>query len=228
MQSASRVVESLWEMKITVLSFAIWFSSWFSRYLVNGSKALLGSSNTATGLSFANGPGRQYFLILAAGQRHTLFGKFPGQQCFLLIRLPPALMIFVTAHYKYAADTYELHIFYIPKNQLAERLPLRDILFIEKEGKNVLFHTVPSAGLPEQDINGRYIRRVRKTLTDVYEELHTDEFCFIERGYIVNLRHVAGISRADCILTDRTRLPVSQSRLSDFKKRLNEYWKNKV
>lgn len=173
--------------------------------------------------------------------------------------LPDALMIFVTAHYKYAVDAYELHIFrYIPKNQLAERLPhavrdavalleiqsmdsyiingashlerlpLRDILFIEKEGKNVLFHTVPSAGLPEQDINGRCIRRVRKTLTEVYEELHTDEFCFIERGYIVNLRHVAGISRADCILTDRTRLPISQSRLSDFKKRLNEYWKNKV
>lgn len=86
--------------------------------------------------------------------------------------LPEALMLFVTAHYKYAVDAYELHIFrYIPKNQLKERLPhalrdavslleiqntdsyiissqnrleripLKKIFYIEKEGKNAVFHT---------------------------------------------------------------------------------------
>ncbi len=161
--------------------------------------------------------------------------------------LPDALMIFVTAHYKYAVDAYELHIFrYIPKNQLTERLPhalkdavslleiqrtdsyiissqncleripLKEILYMEKDGKNVIFHTTGS------------IRRIRKTLTEIFEELHSEEFYFIERGFIVNLRHVAGISHTDCILTDQTRLPVSQSRLSEFKKRLNRYWKDKV
>lgn len=173
--------------------------------------------------------------------------------------LPDALMIFVTAHYKYAVDAYELHIFrYIPKNQLSgrlphavrdavalleiqntdsyiinaashlERLPLRNILFIEKDGKNVLFHTLPSAKAPAPETEGKNTRRIRKTLSEVYEELHSEEFCFIERGYIVNLRHVSGIAHSDCILTDQTRLPISQSRLAEFKKRLNEYWKNKI
>lgn len=161
--------------------------------------------------------------------------------------LPDALMIFVTAHYKYAVDAYELHIFrYIPKNQLTERLPhalkdavslleiqstdsyiissqnrleripLKEILYMEKDGKNVIFHTTGNT------------RRIRKTLTEIFEELQSEEFYFIERGFIVNLRHVAGISHTDCILTDQTRLPVSQSRLSDFKKRLNRFWKDKV
>ena len=189
--------------------------------------------------------------------------------------LPDALMIFVTAHYKYAVDAYELHIFrYIPKNQLTERLPhalkdavalleiqnthsyiinnqnrferlpLKEILFIEKDGKNAVFHirprenriaaapdTQPEAQMPSKDLSDSsqdLTRRIRKTLSEIFEELPPEDFYFIERGFIVNLRHVAGISRTDCILTDHTRLPVSQSRLPEFKKRLNQYWRDKV
>ena len=175
--------------------------------------------------------------------------------------LPDALMIFVTAHYKYAVDAYELHIFrYIPKNQLKERLPhalkdavslleiqntdsyiisnqnrleripLKEILYIEKEGKNAVFHTAIAESSDNHSPGDKTVRtrRIRKTLTEIFEELHSEEFYFIERGYIVNLRHVSGISRADCILTDRTRLPVSQGRLTEFKKKLNQYWQNKI
>lgn len=175
--------------------------------------------------------------------------------------LPNALMIFVTAHYKYAVDAYALHIFrYIPKNQLKERIPhalkdavslleiqntdsyiisnqnrleripLKEILYIEKEGKNAVFHTAvaeePETRSP--DDKAAHTRRIRKTLTEIFEELHSEEFYFIERGYIVNLRHVSGISHSDCILTDQTHLPVSQSRLPEFKKHLNKYWQNKI
>lgn len=172
--------------------------------------------------------------------------------------LPDALMIFVTAHYQYAIDAYELHIFrYIPKNQLSERLPhaladavslleiqrsdsyiinshnrferlpLKDILFIEKDGKNALFHMTMQAGA-RLDSTEEQPRRIRKTLAEIFEELHAEEFYFIERGYIVNLRHVAEISRTDCILTDHTRLPISQSRLTEFKKQLSRYWRDKI
>lgn len=161
--------------------------------------------------------------------------------------LPDALIIFVTAHYKYAVDAYELQIFrYIPKNQLKERLPhalkdavllleiqntdsyiinsqnrleripFKEIFYIEKQGKNALFHTASGT------------RRIRKSLAEVFNELHSEEFYFIERGFIVNLRHISSISRTDCILTDETHLPISQSRLAEFKKKLNKYWKDKV
>lgn len=199
--------------------------------------------------------GKRFDLLLLDIEMPGLSGMELAEQIHKL--LPDALMLFVTAHYKYAVDAYELHIFrYIPKNQLKERLPhalkdavslleiqhtdsyiisnqnrleripYKEILYIEKDGKNVLFHTTAS-GKPEETFVNQS-RRVRKTLTEVFDELHSEEFHFIERGYIVNLRHVTGISHTDCILTDQTKLPVSQSRLPEFKKRLNKYWQNKI
>ncbi len=164
-------------------------------------------------------------------------------------RLPHSLIIFVTAHFKYAVDAYELNIFrYIPKNQLAsrlyhavadaaailetqdtrsyvihnqsrmERIPLKSILYLLREGKNSVFH------LSEQS----EAIRLRRSLTEIHTELPTEEFVFIDRGCIVNLRHVTGIVQADCLLTDGSRLPVAQSRLSDLKKKLNLFWCRKI
>lgn len=203
--------------------------------------------------------GKHFDLLLLDIEMPDLSGMELAKQIHHL--LPNALMIFVTAHYKYAVDAYALHIFrYIPKNQLKERIPhalkdavalleiqntdsyiisnqnrleripLKEIFYIEKEGKNAVFHTAiaeSSENHPPDDKTAR-TRRIRKTLTEIFEELHSEEFYFIERGYIVNLRHVSGISRTDCILTDHTRLPVSQSRLPEFKKELNRYWQNKI
>ena len=199
--------------------------------------------------------GKCFDLLLLDIEMPGLSGMELAKQVHEL--LPDALMIFVTAHYKYAVDAYELHIFrYIPKNQLKERLPhalkdavslleiqntdsyiissqnrleripYKEILYIEKDGKNALFHTTASGR--QEEIGTDRNRRVRKTLAEVFDELRSEEFYFIERGYIVNLRHVTGISHTDCILTDQTRLPVSQSRLPEFKKRLNKYWQDKI
>ncbi|MBP3477375.1 MAG: response regulator transcription factor [Lachnospiraceae bacterium] len=167
--------------------------------------------------------------------------------------LPYALILFVTAHYKYAVDAYELNIFrYIPKNQLKERLPhavrdavsileiqnvdsylisnqnrmerilLKDVLYIMRDGKNAVFYLT----VPQSDHRKEY--RVRRTLAEVYEELNRDDFIFIDRGCIVNLRHISGIEHSDCILTDGGVLAVASSRLSELKKKLNEFWRDKI
>lgn len=203
--------------------------------------------------------GRHFDLLLLDIEMPGLSGMELAEQIHSL--LPDALMIFVTAHYKYAVDAYALHIFrYIPKNQLKERLvhalkdavalleiqntesyiissqtrleriPLKEILYIEKEGKNAVFHTLSAeaATSAPPDNKTTRTRHIRKTLTKVFEELHSEDFYFIERGYIVNLRHVSSISRMDCILTDQTRLPISQSRLPELKKNLNRYWHDKI
>lgn len=203
--------------------------------------------------------GKRFDLLLLDIEMPDLSGMELAKQIHGL--LPDALMIFVTAHYKYAVDAYTLHIFrYIPKNQLNdrlphalkdavslleiqntdsyiisnqnhfERIPLKKILFIEKDGKNAIFHTI-AIGNHEENPTENHLnqtKRVRKTLTEVFDELHSEEFYFIERGFIVNLQHVTGISHNDCILTNQTHLPISQSRLPEFKKKLNRYWKDKV
>ncbi len=203
--------------------------------------------------------GRHFDLLLLDIEMPGLSGMELAKRIHEL--LPDALMLFVTAHYQYAVDAYELHIFrYIPKNQLRERLPhalkdavslleiqnaasyvisrqnhleripLKKILYIEKDGKNAVFHTAvtekPGKNRTEPDTF--QARHVRKTLTEIFDELNSEEFYFIERGYIVNLRHVTEISRTDCILADGTHLPISQNRLSEFKKSLNRYWRDKV
>lgn len=203
--------------------------------------------------------GRHFDLLLLDIEMPGLSGMELAKQIHEL--LPDTLMLFVTAHYKYAVDAYELHIFrYIPKNQLRERLPhalrdavslletqntdsyvisrqnhleripLKEILYIEKDGKNAVFHTAVTGKTvkSQTEHNMPRARYVRKTLTEIFNELDSEEFYFIERGYIVNLLHVTGISHTDCILTDSTRLPVSQNRLSEFKKRLNRYWRDKI
>ncbi len=203
--------------------------------------------------------GKRFDLLLLDIEMPGLSGMELAERIHEL--LPDALMLFVTAHYKYAVDAYELHIFrYIPKNQLRERLshalrdavslletqntdsyiissqkhferiPLKEILYIEKNGKNAVFHTAATGKTVESQPENNTLRTryIRKTLTEIFEELHSEEFYFIERGYIVNLRHVTGISHTDCILADSTRLPISQNRLSEFKKRLNRYWRDKI
>lgn len=165
--------------------------------------------------------------------------------------LPGALLLFVTAHYKYAVDAYELNIFrYIPKNQLKERLvhavrdavkvleiqkadsylitnqnrmeriPLKNVFYIMREGKNAVFYI--GAGASREEC------RVRKTLGELYEELDREDFLFIDRGCIVNLRHISSIVHFDCILSDGTKLAVAQSRMTELKKKLNEFWRNKI
>lgn len=164
-------------------------------------------------------------------------------------KLPSALVIFVTAHYKYAVDAYELDIFrYVPKDQLPgrlphavldaaalletqrtqsymitgsnrmERIPLKDILYLVREGKNCIFHLKDRSET----------LRLRKSLAEVYEELPSDEFVFIDRGCIVNLRHISGIEHADCILTNADRLPAAHSRVPELKRRLNLFWSSKI
>lgn len=164
-------------------------------------------------------------------------------------KLADALIIFVTAHYKYAIDAYELDIFrYVPKNQLAdrlahavldaaavletqqgqsylinsqnrmERIPLKEVLYLVREGKNGVFHMRGS----------RTEIRVRKSLAEIYAELPPSEFAFIDRGCIVNLRHISSIAHTDCILTDETALPIAQSRLAELKRKLNRFWSHKI
>lgn len=176
---------------------------------------------------------------------------FSGMELAGLIheKLPEALIIFVTAHYKYAIDAYELNIFrYIPKNQIKERLlhavsdavailenqntefyhvsnqnrieriPLKNVIYIIRDGKNAVFHM-------EGNVDEF---KVRKTLAKVYESLNPQEFVFIDRGCIINLKNIAGIAYSSCTMTDGTILPVAQSRVAELKKMLNEFWRERI
>lgn len=161
--------------------------------------------------------------------------------------LPDIRIIFITSHIEYAIDAFELSIFrYVPKSDIENRLPaaikdavslinleadksytiqvkgrfekipFRDILYIERDGKNAAINTA----------NG--ISKVRKSLQAVFDELDSEEFIFIDRGYIVNLIHIMQVKNSTAILKNGTALPISRSHLQTVKEQINSYWGNVI
>lgn len=93
-----------------------------------------------------------------------------------------------------------------------EKLPYRDIYFIERDGKNA---RITSAG---------GVSRVRRSLQQVYEELDAEEFIYIDRGCIVNLIHILRVKDGMAVLQNGVSLPISRSHLQAVKQQLNTYW----
>lgn len=161
--------------------------------------------------------------------------------------LPDIRIIFITSHIEYAIDAFELSIFrYVPKSDIEKRLPtaikdavslinleadksytiqakgrfekipFKDILYIERDGKNAAINTADG------------ISKVRKSLQAVFNELNSEEFIFIDRGYIVNLIHIMQIKNSTAVLKNGTTLPISRSHLQAVKEQINSYWGNLI
>ncbi|MCI7181482.1 MAG: LytTR family DNA-binding domain-containing protein [Clostridia bacterium] len=157
--------------------------------------------------------------------------------------LPNVKIIFITSHVEYAIDAFELSIFrYVPKNNLKvkltaavtdaaklieleagqeytiqttnrlEKIPYKDIFYIQRDGKNVSI--VSSAGTS----------KVRKSLQQVFNELNTSEFIFIDRGHIVNIIQIMKVSDGMAVLKNGEQLPISRSHLQEVKRQINQFW----
>lgn len=157
--------------------------------------------------------------------------------------LPNTKIIFITSHVEYAIDAFELSIFrYVPKDDIDKRLPsairdavklieledgkvytiqtncrlekipYKEIYYIEREGKNASIRTTSG------------VSRVRKSLQQVYAELASVEFIFVDRGYIVNIIHIMQIKDSIAVLKNGIALPISRSHLQEVKEQINAYW----
>ncbi|HCT89804.1 MAG TPA: DNA-binding response regulator [Lachnospiraceae bacterium] len=157
--------------------------------------------------------------------------------------LPNVKIIFITSHIEYAIDAFELSVFrYVPKTDLDKRLPAavtdavrligleegkvytirtnsrlekipyKEILYIERDGKNASIIAVGG------------VSKVRKSLQQVYEELGSEEFLYIDRGCIVNIIQIMQVKAGMAVLKDGSTLPVSRSHLQTVKEQINTYW----
>ena len=100
----------------------------------------------------------------------------------------------------------------IQTNSRLEKIPYKEIYYIERDGKNACIVTTSGTS------------KVRKSLQLVYEELEAEEFIFIDRGCIVNLIHIMQIKGGMAILKNGMSLPVSRSHLQQVKEQINAYW----
>lgn len=100
----------------------------------------------------------------------------------------------------------------IQTNSRLEKIPYKEIYYIEREGKNASI-TATSG-----------VSRVRKSLQQVYEELGAEEFIYIDRGCIVNMIHIMQIKDGLAVLKNGVSLPISRSHLQEVKEQINTYW----
>ena len=102
---------------------------------------------------------------------------------------------------------------YIIRHYLdAEVLLYREIFYIKKEGKNVVFcHTHGESS-------------ERKSLIKIAEELPQGQFIEVTRGYLVNASHVMALKNKELIMQNGDRIPVARKNIEDILERIAAYW----
>ena len=87
-----------------------------------------------------------------------------------------------------------------------------DIYYIYKVGKySIIVSTI-----------GEY--KVRKSLNQVYDELNSEEFIFIERGYIANIIHIDRMEKEKVYMDNDITLKVGRPQVHNVKTKIAEYW----
>lgn len=104
----------------------------------------------------------------------------------------------------------------IQTNSRLEKIPYKEIYYIERDGKNAGITTAGG------------ISKVRKSLQQVYEELDPEEFIYIDRGCIVNMIHIMQVKEGMVVLKNNITLPVSRSHLQEVKERINAFWGTRI
>lgn len=100
----------------------------------------------------------------------------------------------------------------IQTNSRFEKIPYKEIFYIERDGKNASISSVGG------------VSKVRKSLQQVYEELNAEEFIYIDRGYIVNMIHIMQIKDGMAVLKNGVPLRISRTHLQKVKAQVNLYW----
>lgn len=160
---------------------------------------------------------------------------------------PEPIIIFATNYQEYAIEAYEVNTWrYIQKRKLKEKLTeaydallprlleqenevyviekksnvekifYDDIYYMEKDDRYTVIHCR----------NGQK-KRVRKAISEVYEELATEEFIRLSKGFIVNLRHVMSMQNHRILLRNGETVVVGASKLTEVRKRIASYWRRR-
>lgn len=91
------------------------------------------------------------------------------------------------------------------------RLNIANIYYIESQGHTLILHTI----LGDYETSG--------TMKEMESKLLGMNFCRGNKGYLINLQHVDGISDGCAIVKDE-KLVLSRARKKEFMEALTKYW----
>lgn len=155
-------------------------------------------------------------------------------------------LIFLTAYPEYAYKSYCISAYqYIDKSDMKERLPKVLVNLVTRlEKEKTRFRWIGTGDRRQKvyytDIiyiykakGEKYVEyvteegtyRERMNIKDVEKEVIDRGFLMIERGYIANMKHIAGIGKETIRMDNGEELTVSRTRRSKVKEELNYRWR---
>lgn len=153
-------------------------------------------------------------------------------------------LVFVTSFFEFAAHGYSLKAFdFIQKSLLDEKLFLiLDSISLEmKRTENRFYCVETDTRLQKIEYNEIiYLYKcnkntiivsaddelqVRKPLQTVFQELNSEEFVWVERGYIINLEHIMGMNGRDIKLRNGFVVRAGKARARAIKEAIHSYWR---
>lgn len=94
------------------------------------------------------------------------------------------------------------------------KVRINHILYLTKEKKYTVFRCLDDV-----------VYRERDSLGNVYRRLPQERFVAINRGMIVNMKHIISLERLDITMRDGTVLPVSRYEKRNVLDKLADYWR---
>ena len=144
-------------------------------------------------------------------------------------------IVFLTGHVEYALEGYEVNALrYLTKPVQEEKLRevLRFVmdnstskkqLMIREDGEELLLNVADIIYFEAQNqyimiytTEGEHL--VRYNIGDFEEQLKSDGFFRIHRGYLVNLNHIRGYTRTEAIMDSGDSIIISKYKYADFVK----------
>lgn len=137
----------------------------------------------------------------------------------------------VGAYYYILKESYQKELFMILERICREEDESREdyyIILTKSHGckvlmDNILYLTKEKKYAFFQCLNGG-VYTERDSLENIYQRLPQERFIMIERGIIVNMKHIVQFARLEVTMRDGKTLPVGRSRLTEVREKLADYW----
>lgn len=161
---------------------------------------------------------------------------------------PNIYIIFLTAYVEYAIESYRMEAYqYILKEDVDKRLPeIMDRLLGIVRKHSVKYCYIGSdtrkVKMCQDDIilirkakGTKYTSfftvegevRERTSMENVFEKLKSDEFIMVDRGSIVNLRHIMKVRDNIIYLSNGDTVEASYARIKNVKESIWKYWEER-
>ena len=154
-------------------------------------------------------------------------------------------LIYLTSHAQFAVESYQLEAYqYIMKEHMHHRLPqvLRKLLEkiqIEQKKYRVIVNNNEKCVIYYKNIiciikekGSKYVIymtndgefRERISLDELMKSFNSNEFIMIERGRVINMRHILKLSGNTIYLDNGVQMMISRARMCQVKSIINTYW----